>query len=255
MRGGQGRSRSPPAPRHGLARVISKLGIASRTEASRWIEAGRVSVDGRIEHDPQHPVDAARARISIDGLPVRAATRVYLALNKPRGLVTSTTDEQGRATVYALLEGADLPWLAPVGRLDKASEGLLLMSNDSAWAAAISSPASGLDKTYHVQIDRLPDAALLAALRAGIEDRGERLALKAVRELRRGHKHAWLEVVLDEGRNRQIRRVLAAFDIAVLRLIRVAIGPIALGTLAKGAWRHLDAGEIGCCALARPAAQ
>lgn len=237
-------SRGTGNVRYGLARVISKLGIASRSEAARWIEAGRVSVDGRIARDPERATALEGERITLDGAELQVQQRVYLALNKPRGLVTSAADEQGRATIYTLLEGASLPWLAPVGRLDKASEGLLLMTNHSMWAEAISSPASGLDKTYHVQIDRLPDAALLAALRAGIEDRGERLALMSVRELRRGSRHAWLEVVLDEGRNRQIRRVLAAFDIGVLRLVRVAIGPLQLGTLAKGAWRLLERDDV-----------
>lgn len=232
------------APRHGLARVISKFGIASRTQAARWIAEGRVGVDGRVVRDPERPTDAAVERITLDGAAIGAQQRVYLMLNKPRGVVTSAADEHGRDTVYGLLEGAGLPWLAPVGRLDKASEGMLLFSNDSAWAARITAPDSQLDKTYHVQIDRLPDAALLAALHAGIDDRGEHLALKAVRELRRGDRNAWLEVVLDEGRNRQIRRVLAAFDIGVLRLVRVAIGAIALGELARGAWRRLDEREV-----------
>ncbi|HEY6941054.1 pseudouridine synthase [Dokdonella sp.] len=248
-----GSSRAPTAtnataPRHGLARVISKLGIASRTQAARWIAAGRVSVDGRVVRDPERPTDAARERIAIDDDAVAARERVYLALNKPRGVVTTADDERGRDTVYALLDGSGLPWLAPVGRLDRASEGLLLFSNDSAWAAAITAPESRLDKTYHVQIDRLPDATLLEAMRAGVVDRGERLAVKAVRELRRGERHAWLEIVLDEGRNRQIRRVLAALDVGVLRLVRVAIGPLALGSLARGAWRLLEPAEVAALA-------
>jgi 23S rRNA pseudouridine2605 synthase len=238
------RERPSSGARHGLARVISKLGIASRTQAARWIAEGRVSVDGRVARDAQRPTDAASERIALDGAAIGAQQRVYLMLNKPRGVVTTAADEKGRDTVYALLGAAGLPWLAPVGRLDKASEGLLLFSNDSAWAARITAPDSRLDKTYHVQIDRLPDAPLLVALCAGVDDRGERLALKAVRELRRGDRNAWLEVVLDEGRNRQIRRVLAAFDIGVLRLVRVAIGTLALGDLAKGAWRLLDESEV-----------
>jgi len=164
-------------------------------------------------------------------------------LNKPRGYVTTASDERGRETVYALLAGAALPWLAPVGRLDKASEGLLLMTNDSVWAARVTAPESHLDKTYHVQIDRLPDAALLDALRDGVDENGERLAVKAVRELRRGEKTAWLEIVLDEGRNRQIRRLLAALGVGVLRLVRVAIGTLELGSLRKGETRPLDAAE------------
>ena len=224
--------------------MLSKLGVASRTQATAWIEQGRVAVNGRIVRDAEAPTDPARDRIALDGVEVAASERVYVMLNKPRGIVTTASDERGRDTVYAWLEGAQLPWLAPVGRLDKASEGLLLFSNDTQWAAAITAPETHLDKTYHVQVDRLPDADLLAAMVAGVDDRGERLALKAVRELRRGEKNAWLEIVLDEGRNRQIRRVLAAFDIAVLRLVRVAVGPLALGDLPKGRWRKLTPDEV-----------
>lgn len=230
--------------------MLSKLGVASRTQAAAWIAQGRVAVNGRIVRDAESPTDIARDRIALDGVEITASESIYLMLNKPRGLVTTAADERGRDTVYALLEGAGLPWLAPVGRLDKASEGLLLFTNDTQWAAAIAAPRTHLDKTYHVQIDRLPDDALLAAMLAGIDDRGERLALKAARELRRGEKNAWLEIVLDEGRNRQIRRVLAAFGIGVLRLVRVAIGPLALGDLPKGRWRKLDATEV--CALGDP---
>ena len=138
-----------------------------------------------------------------------------------------------------------LPWLAPVGRLDKASEGLLLFCNDPEWAARVADPESGPDKTYHVQVDRIPDAACLAALPAGvIEESGERLRAKSATLLRAGEKNAWLEIVLDEGRNRQIRRLLAALDIGVLRLLRVAIGPLALGELPKGQWRVLTDDEV-----------
>lgn len=230
--------------RHGLARVLSKLGVCSRTRAQTLIRAGRVRVDGRIVLDPEAPTEPRTARITVDGAAVGAAAKVYVMLNKPRGYVTTASDERGRDTVYTLLQGANLPWLAPVGRLDKASEGLLLFTNDSAWAARLTDPESHRDKTYHVQVDALPDAVLLQRLRAGVDDNGERLSAKSVRELRRGAKNAWLEIVLDEGRNRQIRRLLAAFDIAVLRLVRVAIGPLLLGDLAKGQWRPLTAQEI-----------
>lgn len=234
----------PAAPRHGLARVLSKLGVASRTQAGAWIAQGRVSVNGRIVRDAESPTDLASDRIALDGIDVAARERVHVVLNKPRGVVTTASDEQGRDTVYALFEGAGLPWLAPVGRLDKASEGLLLFTNDTQWAAAITAPETHLDKTYHVQIDSLPGEDVFEAMIAGVDDHGERLALKAVRELRRGEKNAWLEIVLDEGRNRQIRRVLAAFGIGVLRLVRVAIGPLALGDLPKGSWRTLTPEEV-----------
>lgn len=225
--------------RHGLARVLSKRGLCSRSEAERLIREGRVRLDGRVVRDPEHPADVSMARIEIDGAGTTAAIPRYLMLNKPRGLVTTARDERGRDTVYRCFDGAGLGWIAPVGRLDKASEGLLLFTNDPQWAARITDPASGPDKTYHVQVDRSPDEATLAALRSGIELDGECLRAVSVIVLRAGEKNAWLEIVLDEGRNRQIRRLLAAFGIGVLRLVRVAIGPLALGDLPKGQWRWL----------------
>jgi len=234
-----------PAPRHGLARVLSKRGLCSRTQAARWIAEGRVSMDGRVIRDPEFPIARdSPARIAIDGQEPRDAPRLYLMLNKPRGLVTTASDERGRDTVYHCFEGADLPWLAPVGRLDQASEGLLLFCNDPQWAARITDPELGPDKTYHVQIDRIPDAGLIERLQSGIECDGEWLCAKSARLLRAGERNGWLEIVLDEGRNRQIRRLLAAFDIGVLRLVRVAIGGLALGDLTKRQWRPLTPEEI-----------
>jgi len=230
-------------PRFGAARVISKLGLGSRTQAAQWVREGRVRVNGRLIKDPEFPVNQATDRVSIDGA-ADAQPRLVIMLNKPRGLVTTTRDEQGRDTVYRCLEGAGLPWLAPVGRLDKASEGLLLFSNDPKWAAQITNPETGPDKTYHVQIDRIADAALAATLERGGTVDGELLRAKRARCLRQGQKNAWIEIVLDEGRNRQIRRLLGAFDIAVLRLVRVSVGDLQLGDLPKGAWRTVTQGEL-----------
>jgi 23S rRNA pseudouridine2605 synthase len=230
-------------PRHGLARVLSKLGLASRTVAADWIREGRVSVNGRRVRDPELPVVQGRDRIRVDGADTAARERVVVALNKPRGLVTTRSDEQGRDTVYACLADPSLPWLAPVGRLDKASEGLLLFSNDPEWAARISGPG-GPSKTYLVQVDGLPGDAELARLLAGMDCDGEHLAARAARVLRSGGKTAWLEVVLDEGRNRQIRRLLEALGFRVQRLLRIAIGAVPLGTLGQGQWRRLDAHEV-----------
>ena len=211
-----------------------------------WIRAGRVRVDGRIVRDPEFPTIHGASRIEVDGADIdaTAAVRHCLMLNKPRGLVTSARDERGRDTVYRCFDGTDFGWIAPVGRLDKASEGLLLFSNDPAWAARITDPETGPDKTYHVQVDRIPIEAELRSMRDGIESDGALLRAKSVSLLRSGEKNAWLEIVLDEGRNRQIRRLLAAFDIAVLRLVRVAIGGLRLGDLSKGQWRELTAEEI-----------
>jgi 23S rRNA pseudouridine2605 synthase len=239
------RTRLPAsAPKFGLARVLSKLGVCSRSQAEHAVREGRVSVDGRVVLDPERPVDPERQRIQLDGEAVIAAKRVYVALNKPRGVIVSAADERGRDTVYELLATSGLPWLGPVGRLDKASEGLLLLSNDSVWAARLTDPRYHVDKTYHVQIDTLPGQGVLDQMIQGISDNGERLAAKQVSLLRSGEKNAWLEIVLDEGRNRHIRRLLDAQGIGVLRLIRVAIGTLALGDLSKGQWRHLNAEEI-----------
>jgi 23S rRNA pseudouridine2605 synthase len=240
-------------PRHGVARTLSKLGLASRTVAAGWVLDGRVAVNGHIVRDPEFPVLRTRDRLTVDGRPVAATERIHLLLNKPRGLVTTAADEQGRATVYRCFDGAGLPWLAPVGRLDKASEGLLLFSNDPEWAAGITDPVTGPDKTYRVQIDTLPTPELLARLITGIDPGGEHLAAKSARLLRRGEKNAWLEIVLAEGRNRHIRRLLEAQDIVVLRLIRVAIGALVLGDLAKGQWRRLDAGDLARLGTPPPA--
>jgi len=242
-------TRKPPPPvsktaRHGVARVISKLGWGSRTQAAQWVREGRVRVNGRVVHNAELPVRQGLDRIDIDGQEPAPARHVALMLNKPSGLVTTVKDERGRATVYSCFAGAALPWLAPIGRLDKASEGLLLFSNDPAWAARITDPRTGPPKTYHVQIDRLPDAALLAALEHGAVSNGERLKARSARCLRRGDKNSWLEIVLDEGRNRQIRRLLEALDVSVLRLVRVAIGSLSLGALTKGQWRMLTQKEM-----------
>ena len=234
-------------PRFGAARVISKLGLGSRTQGAQWVREGRVRVNGRLIKDPEFPVNQATDRISVDG-EQESQPRLVIMLNKPRGLVTTASDEQGRDTVYRCLEGAGLPWLAPVGRLDKASEGLLLFSNDPEWAARMTNPATGPDKTYHVQIDRSADEALAAKLARGVRVDREVLGAKRARCLRQGQKNAWMEIVLDEGRNRQIRRLLGAFDIAVLRLVRVSIGDLQLGDLAKGAWRTVTQRELASLA-------
>jgi 23S rRNA pseudouridine2605 synthase len=235
-----------------VARALSKLGYCSRAQARLLVRDGHVTVNGRRCRDPETRVDPALDRIRVHGRDPAVPARRYFMLNKPRGLVTTRADEQGRATVFRCFENASLPYLAPVGRLDRASEGLLLFTNDSAWAAAITDPATHIDKIYHVQIDRLPDTALLDRLRYGVVVQGELLAVKAARELRRGERNAWLELTLDEGRNRHLRRLLEACGCDVLRLVRIAVGPLRLGDLAAGAWRELSAEEVQSLSRARP---
>ena len=230
-----------------IPRALSKLGACSRAEGERFVEAGRVRVNGRVVRDTSHRVVPERDLIELDGVPVARAEHVYLALNKPRGLVTTRDDPQGRSTIYECLAGAQLPFVAPVGRLDKASEGLLLLTNDSRWSARLLDPASHVDKIYHVQVRVASPADVVGRIAKGVVDSatGEQLAVKKASLLRTGSRGgAWFEIVLDEGKNRHIRRVFAELGIEVLRLVRVAIGPLALGTLAKGQWRRLTDDEV-----------
>ena len=229
----------------GLARVLSKLGYCSRSQAGLLIRAGRVKLNDITARDPETPVRIEHDQIAVDGCAVKAAENIYLVMNKPRGLVTTASDEKGRDTVYSLLSEGEkpLPWIAPVGRLDKASEGLLLLSNDSQWAARISAPESHLPKTYHVQIDTIATEELIGEVVSGVKSEGDVLRAVECRLLRTGEKNSWLEIALEEGKNRQIRRMLSVLGLEVLRLVRVSIGPLQLGTLAKAAYRHLSADE------------
>jgi 23S rRNA pseudouridine2605 synthase len=235
----EGRRSHPSERRIGLARALSKLGYCSRARATELIRAGRVRLNGAARRDPEAPVAMERDRLEVDGRVIRAAARAYWMMNKPRGLVTTAADEKGRETVYSYVP-EKVPWLAPVGRLDKASEGLLLLTNDSEWAARITAPESHVEKTYHVQINVVADSSLAEKLLRGVRaDNGETLRAKRAEVLRHGHKNSWLGIVLDEGKNRQIRRMFEALGIEVLRLVRVAIGSLQLGDLPKGKCREL----------------
>ena len=202
-------------------------------------------VNGNLRRDPETPVRVEKDRIVVDDGTVQPREKLYLMMNKPRGLVTTASDEKGRETVYSVLEKTGpLPWVAPVGRLDKASEGLLLLTNDSEWGARIAAPDTHLEKTYHVQIGTVANETFLRALLKGVRnDDGDSPRALRARLLRTGEKNCWLEITLDEGKNRQIRRMLAALGVEVLRLVRVAIGPLQLGKLAKGAHRPLTEEE------------
>lgn len=252
----------PQSPSLGLARTLSKLGYCSRSKAVELIRTGRVIVNGRPICNPEILVSGERDKIDVDGKTVKPAKKIYLMLNKPRGVVTTASDEKGRETVYALLSRNSratnspddgLPWVAPVGRLDKASEGLLLLTNDSAWGASIAAPETYLNKTYHVQIATVADERFIQNLVSGVETK-DGVVLRAVqaRQLRAGRQNCWLEIVLDEGKNRQIRRMMEGLGVEVLRLIRVAIGPLHLGDLPKGEHRRLTLEEKGMLDRALP---
>lgn len=230
-----------------IARALSKLGVCSRSEGERLVDAGRVRVGGLVVRDRAHRVSPERDMIEVDGARVAHVPHVYVMLNKPRGLVTTADDPRGRATVYDVLAGADLPFVAPVGRLDKASEGLLLLTNDSRWASTLTDPQSHVDKTYHVQVRGTDLDEARARIAEGVSEpaTGERLTVKSIALLRRGSRGGgWFVIVLDEGRNRQLRRICTVVGLEVQRLVRVAIGPLALGDLGKGAWRMLTDTEV-----------
>jgi len=241
--GYHGRMSSPKLSRRvGLARALSKMGYCSRSQARELIRDGRVTLNGAQRRDPESPVDLATDRIQVDGASISGHSKLYLMLNKPRGLVTTTADEKGRETIYSCLP-PDLPWVAPAGRLDKASEGLLLLTNDSEWSARLLAPESHLEKTYHVQISGRPGPDVVRKLEQGVGTRVGFLRVRKASILRQGTRNSWLEIILDEGKNRHIRRMLEALGIEVLRLVRVAIGPLALGDLSKGAYRDLTPRE------------
>ena len=201
-------------------------------------------MNGVVRREPEWRVNTARDHFEVDEEAVREGRKVYLMLNKPRGLVTTASDEKGRRTVFECLKGKNLPLLMPVGRLDQASEGLLLFSNDTAWAARLTDPASHIEKIYHVQVNCIGDEALACKMEQGVRSQGELLRATRVSVLRRGEKNSWLEIVLDEGRNRHIRRLLAALGIELMRLVRVQVGTLKLGNLAKGEIRLLAKDEV-----------
>lgn len=227
-----------------LARALSKLGYTSRSQARPLITGGRVTVNGSIVRDPEQRIDIERDQVAVDGQTIALESYVYVMLNKPAGVVTTRSDERGRATVFDLLPTDELPYVTPVGRLDMESAGLLLFTNDTRWANRLTAPEHHVDKVYHVRTDRPLDMQLLEHMRTGVEDRGDLLRAKSVEPLRVGDVDSWLEIVLDEGKNRHIRRLLAALDVNVLALIRVAIGPLKLGKLKPGEHRRLTATEI-----------
>ena len=228
--------------RIGLARCLSKLGHCSRSAAFVLIRDGRVKLNGALCRNPEAPVRLGKDKIQVEGQTVEKRHKLYLVLNKPRGVVTTAADEKGRKTVIDYV-GKGIPHVGPVGRLDKASEGLLLLTNDSEWAASLLAPETHLPRTYHVQVSVVVEGALLASLQNGAKIGNDHLRVQSAGILRRGEKNTWLEIVLDEGKNRHIRRLLEHFGMEVLRLVRVAIGPLELGKLAKGQSRDLTSIE------------
>jgi 23S rRNA pseudouridine2605 synthase len=228
-----------------LARALSKFGVCSRKAAVAVIEAGRVRVDGRVVLWPQRRIDPRRERVSVDGRRVSDDTeRVVIILHKPKGLITSRADPGGRPTVYSLL-GDVGRWVFPVGRLDRDTSGLLVLTNDHRLGQRLTDPEHHVPKTYHVRIAGVPSAEALRVLREGAPlGRGEVSRPAQVHSLGSRRDGTWLELVLTEGRNRQVRRMCAAVGHDVVDLVRVRVGRLALGDLAPGEWRRLDRTEI-----------
>lgn len=236
-----------PRPLKTLERVISKAGLGSRTDARSWISAGKILVNGKVVRNPDHWVDAEKDRISVEGKPLRAPAKVYILLYKPKGYLTTWKDPEGRPTVYDLTAGVGT-WLSPVGRLDLDTSGLLLLTNDNGFAERITNPDHKVPKTYQVKASTLLTEEQLDRLRQGVELNDGPTRPAAVTRLRDGVKHTFLEMTITEGRNRQVRRMLEAVDSKVSKLVRVAIGPIRIGDLPIGKWRHLTAEELSALA-------
>ena len=232
-----------PRPLKTLERVFSKAGLGSRTDARSWIGARRVRVNGKIVENPDHWVDLAKDTVTLDGKPLRAPSKTYILLYKPKGYLTTWRDPQGRPTVYDLASEAGT-WLAPVGRLDLDSSGLLILTNDTDFAERVTNPHHKLPKTYLVKSSTLLSEQQLDSLRRGpvLNDGPTRPAM--VTRVRDSAKYTFLEMVISEGRNRQVRRMIEAIGSKVLKLVRLAIGPVRIGELPIGKWRRLSGEEM-----------
>ncbi len=226
-----------------LERVLSKAGVGSRTEARKWIAEGRVRVNGHVVTDPDEWIDLQRDRVAFDGKPLRKMERTYLLLYKPKGYLTTYRDPQGRPTIYDLLPDRDR-YLFPVGRLDLETSGLLILTNDTAFAERLTNPDYKVPKTYLVKASKHLSDEQLDQLRNGVILRDGVTRPALVQRLRESGGKTVFEITITEGRNRQVRRMVEALDAKVLKLVRVSIGPIRIGDLEIGKARKLTAAEI-----------
>jgi len=227
-----------------LDRVLSRFGLASRTTAREQIRAGRVKVNGRITRDPDAWVRPAVDPIHLDGKRLRPARKIYLLFYKPKGVITSHGDPGARDTIYDFLDGG-LPWVAPVGRLDKDTSGLLLLTNDTEFADFVTDPASGISRRYLVKLNGIISDETIATLLAGIRiKRGDWARPRSVRRIADRGKYSRIEVILEEGKNREVRRMMEAAGFQVLKLVRTAIGPLTLEGLEIGKYRKLSLQEV-----------
>ena len=237
-------------PAKTLERVLSKAGVGSRTDARVWIAEGRVRVNGRVERDPDRWVDLERDRVAFDGRPLAQSRRVYLLLYKPTGYLTTYRDPQGRPTIYDLLPEGQ--WLVPVGRLDLDTSGLLILTNDTAFAERITNPDYKVPKTYLVKASMHLTDEQFDQLRNGVELRDGRTRPATVQRIREPGGRTVFEITITEGRNRQVRRMVEALGAKVLKLVRVAIGPIRIGDLPIGKTRELTTAELKALGYSAP---
>lgn len=242
-------SANPTAQPERLQKYLARAGVASRRRAEDLMRAGRVRVNGQPATEPGTKIVPGVDEVRIDGRLVSLpASKVYVALHKPAGVVTTASDPQGRQMVIDLLPaGLRAQRLFPVGRLDLDSEGLLLLTNDGDFALRLTHPRYEQEKEYHALVHGRPTPAALEPLRRGLLLPGETrpTAPAQARFLRAGEREAtWLAVTLHEGRKRQVRRMLAAVGYPVVRLMRVRVGPLKLGDLQPGQWRYLTAEEV-----------
>ena len=226
-----------------LDRVLSKAGLGSRTDARSWIGAGRVSVNGKVIQTPDHWVDLERDRVELDGKPLVRQKKLYVLLYKPTGYITTYRDPEGRPTVYDLIPELD-QWVAPVGRLDLDTSGLLILTNDNQFADAVMSPERKVPKTYLVKTASVLTDETLEALRKGVELSDGPTRPAVVTRVRDSATATFLEMTITEGRNRQVRRMIEAVGSRVRKLVRVAIGPLRIGDLQIGKWRLLTPEEV-----------
>ena len=230
-------------PRATLDRVLSKAGIASRTTTREWIEDGRVKVNGRIIRNPDHWVETGKDIVHLDGLKVREEKKIYVALNKPTGVVTSFGDNRDRPTVYHYLKSLDR-WVFPVGRLDMDTSGLLILTNDTQYGEALLQPESKIPKTYYVKVAGVLSVEEYFKLAYGLDiGRGEVSGRALIHEVRGSDKYTWFELTITEGKNRQVRRMCEAVGHAVLKLVRIRIGNLSLADLPVGQFKVLTPKE------------
>lgn len=226
-----------------LDRVISKAGAGSRTEARRWIAERRVAVNGRLVTDAERWIDPVKDRVALDGRPLRAAGKIHILLYKPKGYLTTYRDPAGRKTVYDLLPQRDA-YVFPVGRLDLDTSGLLVMTNDSAFAEALTNPETEVPKTYLVKASKLLTDEQLAGLATGVTLKDGPTRPARVTRVRDSGGRTVFEITLTEGRNRQVRRMVESLDAKVVKLVRIAIGTLRIRDLPIGTTRPLTPSEV-----------